>query len=288
MSDQQSTNKGVKWTATATILAALIAASAVITVGYWQYRPMETLKEYRGRVVDTKTGKVIQRAKIILESQDTPTIIYSDSEGIFSFPLKTWSKQIRIRVEANGYKTYDRFVNPSNSLNIEEIQVQSIEESVGTEPVQTDSPVAAPTPSKTSTPLEKKSIQAPSLPLQTGTYLTQGSMYANFRREIVNVQDRVCIKIVDGPANNYEGYETITVSSLSWRENKFYIDAINKAISIDKFDGTSFRVGSTRELWELGNTIVTPSQEMNDCLETKERYTKIMYGKYIPGLFKSE
>jgi len=130
MAGGQNSNGGVKWTAMSTIIAALVAAIAAITVGYWQYsQKSEGIREFRGRVIDAKTGKVLRQAKIVLEAQGSPPIIYSDSEGFFSFPLEKANTQVRIRVEANGYEKYDRFINPASGSGVEEIQIQPTQSS---------------------------------------------------------------------------------------------------------------------------------------------------------------
>ena len=125
MASGQNSNGGVKWTAMSTIVAALIAAIAAITVGYWQYfKNNELTREFRGRITDAETGKVLRQAKIVLEAQGSPPMIYSDSEGFFSFLLERANTQVRIRVEANGYEKYDRLINPTSGSGVEEIRVQ--------------------------------------------------------------------------------------------------------------------------------------------------------------------
>jgi hypothetical protein len=157
MAGGQNYNGDVKWTAMSTIGAALIAAIAVITVGYWQYsQKSEGISEFRGRIIDAKTGKVVRKAKIVLESEGSPPIIYSDSEGFFFFTLEKGNTQVRIRVEVNGYEKYDRFINPASGSGVEEIQVQptpSSSESVSTPEASSLSP---PSPSA-SPPLKRTS-----------------------------------------------------------------------------------------------------------------------------------
>ena len=141
MSSEKSGDGTVKWTAGAAILSALIAASAVLTVGYWQYaQKNDGVKDFRGRIVDSKTGKVIRQAKITLEAQGAPSIIYSDSEGFFSFPLEKAGTQVRVRVEVNSYEKYDKLTNPSSGTGVEEIQIQPIQ----TAPIPSISSTLAP------------------------------------------------------------------------------------------------------------------------------------------------
>lgn len=169
---------GVKWSAGATILAALIAATAAIVVGYWQHgQKSKETKVFRGRVLDEQTGKVIRQAKIILEAKGSPDIVYSDSEGFFSFLLEEVDTPVRIRVEANNYEKYDRFVTPTSISGIEEIRVQSSLNSAQTIP-----------PPKFPLELSSEQIEA----LQNGSQVIIES-----RR---NVDDRVLYSIFAGKA----------------------------------------------------------------------------------------
>jgi hypothetical protein len=132
MSDEKSFSGRVNWAVIGTVIVALITAAATMTVGYWQYHSKNqepenstTVKEFRGRVVDENTGDEIQKAKITLEAKGAPPVIYSDSEGYFSFPLDQTNSQVRIRVSAKGYEKYDRFTNLSSISGVEEIRIHS-------------------------------------------------------------------------------------------------------------------------------------------------------------------
>jgi len=105
------------------ILVALIGAAAVIIVGYWQYYSKPEKKEFIGRVIEAKTEKRIRNAKVSLEVQGVPPVIYTDSEGIFSFSLKDADNQVRVRVEAEGYEKFDRLITLSTRTGVEEIQL---------------------------------------------------------------------------------------------------------------------------------------------------------------------
>jgi hypothetical protein len=130
-SGNSSNNNSKSWVQ---IVIAVISAIALIAVAYLQFKPPEgdPNKKFTGRVIEAKTEKRIRNAKISLELQDAPPVLYTDSEGIFSFPLKNFSSQVRIRVEVDGYEKFDRLVTPSSNSGIEEIQLISIptEESV--------------------------------------------------------------------------------------------------------------------------------------------------------------
>jgi hypothetical protein len=130
MSEEKSSGDNTHWSVFGAIAVAVVAAIASVTVGYWQYNakvlePKETaeMSEFRGRVVDADSENGLRKVKIILEAKGAPPIIYSDSEGYFVFPLNHINNQIRIRVNAEGYEKYDRFITPSSSLSIEEIRI---------------------------------------------------------------------------------------------------------------------------------------------------------------------
>jgi hypothetical protein len=65
MAGGQNPNGGVKWTAMSTILAALIAATATITIGYWQY-----FQKKRGDKGVSRTYHKCKNWKSVATSQD--------------------------------------------------------------------------------------------------------------------------------------------------------------------------------------------------------------------------
>ena len=73
-------------------------------------------------------------------------------------------------------------------------------------------------------------------------------MFNNSRREIAHQNNRICIKIVDGPANPYKGVESITISSVSLENGKYYIDATGTELIL-KNNGKAFS-GDSRGTWE--------------------------------------
>ena len=110
------------------IAVATIGAAATIVVGYWQFYPKEQpdSKDFVGRVMNAKTEQRLRGAKISLEADDTPPVIYTDSEGVFSFPIKNFDEPIRIQVEADGYEMFDRRIKPSSKSDIEYIRLMPI------------------------------------------------------------------------------------------------------------------------------------------------------------------
>jgi GUN4-like len=109
------------------IISALIAAAATIAAALIATIPKpppinESIK-FSGRVVNAKTETVIRKAKITLEAEGAPSVMYTDSEGFFSFLLKNSTDLVRVRVEVNGYENFDRLISPSGKTLKEEIKL---------------------------------------------------------------------------------------------------------------------------------------------------------------------
>ena len=85
------------------------------------------MHNFIGRVVDQK-NQPIKDAKVSLEGLGTPVVKYTDTEGIFLFSISIISSShvnVNIRVEAEGYKLYNRYIdlsvvntNPTNPVEI--------------------------------------------------------------------------------------------------------------------------------------------------------------------------
>jgi hypothetical protein len=86
--------------------------------------------KYVGRVIDIATQQPIAGAKVTLDLQDVPPIVYTDSEGIYQFKLLINSTVSgKIRVDAQGYETYTRNINLSPGLGkIEDIRLMPVEQ----------------------------------------------------------------------------------------------------------------------------------------------------------------
>lgn len=110
------------------LAVAAISATAIVIVGYWQFRPVDRPngKDFVGRVLDAKTEKRLRGAKISLEVDDLPPVIYTDTEGVFRFPLKNFEEPVRIRVEVDGYEKFDRNIKPSSKSGMEEVRLSPI------------------------------------------------------------------------------------------------------------------------------------------------------------------
>lgn len=135
------------------ILVAAIAALATIVAAYWQFvwkpsqevastptplptptptpflTPTPQQVEYIGRVIDGNTEAPIRGAKVTLDFQGAPPIVYTDSEGVYTFAVRFVARRLvgRVRVEATGYQIYDRFVElPSDNTGIEDIRLSPL------------------------------------------------------------------------------------------------------------------------------------------------------------------
>jgi len=110
--------------------AAIIAAVAALIMGYWQfvYKPSRSdtngVVQYSGRVVDSGTQQVVRGAKVSVDTKGLPQVYYSDSDGVFYLKLPSVDS-VRIRVEANGYETFERNVSVSRT-GIEDVRLQRL------------------------------------------------------------------------------------------------------------------------------------------------------------------
>jgi len=81
--------------------------------------------EYVGRVIDINSQQPIAGAKITLDLQGVPLIVFSDSEGVYRFKVPVTSRSSgQIRVDAQGYPVYTRNINlSSRQTTIEDIRL---------------------------------------------------------------------------------------------------------------------------------------------------------------------
>lgn len=134
MARQDSQKENEPGSRSTQIILALIAAVSAILVGYWQFvTPKEkarpeagSQRHFTGRVVDATDGSRLQGAKVSLEAQGVPPVLYTDSEGIFSFNLPNDVKYARLVIEAEGYKLYDRRVDAELTSGIQDIRLSPI------------------------------------------------------------------------------------------------------------------------------------------------------------------
>jgi len=112
------------------MILALIAAASTILVGYWQFGHKEKQrdevdrqKHFTGRVTDVSNGRRLQGAKVSLDTEGVPPVLYTDSEGIFSFNLAKDERSIHLIIEAQGYKLYDRRIDSGSASEIQDIRL---------------------------------------------------------------------------------------------------------------------------------------------------------------------
>lgn len=82
--------------------------------------------EYWGRVLDSKMEYPIRSAKITLEFQDAPSLVYTDTEGVYRFlvTLNEGKAIGRIHVYVEGYTPYNRYITLSpDLLQLEDIRL---------------------------------------------------------------------------------------------------------------------------------------------------------------------
>ena len=143
MAKRTEQERGFKWLRYV-IVPVIIAIVAVIAnlppspPGSWQYV---------GHVIGSDTEKPVRGAKVSLEFQDVPPVIYTDSEGVFRFPVPKSDLPGRVKVEATGYQTYDRSITLSSKNPLEDIRLVPLSSTLASTLVP--SPTLTPTPTPT-------------------------------------------------------------------------------------------------------------------------------------------
>jgi Bacterial SH3 domain len=122
--------------------------------------------------------------------------------------------------------------------------------------------------------------------LAAGTYFAQGSMYSRSYR-VVAKEDagRVCVKVVNGPPNPYEGYQSITISTLSSQpNNQLIVAATNDPFIVQ--GPKEFVIGDGRSgVWKLvENFNGNLSAGLTACVTAPGRYTQTSQGPFITGM----
>jgi hypothetical protein len=155
-----------------TTITALILIASVFTASCSQPTPVPTRNgqavetEYIGRVIDATSKLPIDGAKVSLDLQAVPQIVYTDSEGVYRFRLSIPAHASgSVRVDAPGYLPYTRNINISPEIPIiEDIRLTPRE--VVSIPV---SPQKAPTSTATQTPSATLTPTVTLIPPQTST-----------------------------------------------------------------------------------------------------------------------
>ena len=118
----------------AKIIVAIVASISAIVVAYVQFRkpsnnPQTTTFNYVGRVIDKGSEQPIRGAEVTFEFRGAPPpIVYTDSEGIYSFSVVFTGENIpaRVRVEFKGYKNFDRNITLTTETTLEDIRLTKI------------------------------------------------------------------------------------------------------------------------------------------------------------------
>lgn len=138
------------------VIVAIVILTSIVTLLLAAIPFVQNRKniEYIGRVRDVETQLPVDAAKVTLEIQGAPPLIYTDSEGVYRFVVNSTTDILngRIQVEAVGYEVYLPNVTlQSDNPQIEDIRlsrVQAITQTQSTtEPiVDTVSTISLPTP----------------------------------------------------------------------------------------------------------------------------------------------
>lgn len=131
-------------------IAIMISSCAVIAVPFIEKLLNASSNpevEYLGRVLDENTLKPITGAKVILDIQGVPPIVYTDSEGVYRFKLAIESDVSgQIRVDAEGYEIYTRNITIFQTKSqLEDVRLTPIDASNIT-PSQIFENLSTPTP----------------------------------------------------------------------------------------------------------------------------------------------
>src|SRR5262245_22193841 len=106
------------------VLAAVatISAAGINNCGKW-LRTGSSSQTFIGRIINKNTEEKVRGAKVSLEGESVPSVAYTDSEGIFSFPVTDPNKEIRLRIEANQYENFDLRINPAKNQGIHDVRL---------------------------------------------------------------------------------------------------------------------------------------------------------------------
>lgn len=134
----------------ATVIAAIIGLA-----GKWNEKPPGVEKEKLiVKVVDKTNGKAIGNAKVSLEATGVFAVNSTDSEGVISFPIAEPKKELRLRVEADGYEqNFNLRVTPADIVGAQEIRMTPI-----AKPSPTMTPVVSSPQTNAAPPVAASSI----------------------------------------------------------------------------------------------------------------------------------
>ncbi|PSB25913.1 caspase family protein [Stenomitos frigidus] len=141
----------------------------------------------------------------------------------------------------------------------------------GTWSKTTPSPSLPPVPSPNTFSIKNNFYQR--LP-RIGRYAAIVSLFNQSYREISSMNGRFCIKLVNAPTKP-SGYQQITVSTLSFRDNGVYIDATQEQL---KIDGTFTEVTDRKSTWQWAKNDVDRSGLVAECLVSTTPYVREVKG----------
>jgi TolB protein len=141
------------------LLIVLAAVATIIGVIRSQFRNTQEV-EYVGRVLDSRTLKPIPDAKVTLDIQGAPPVVYADTEGVYRFLLTSTAQSVagRVRVDASDYAPYNRNITLyANNLQLEDLRLN---------PTTTPAASALPPPSSTPSGIQSQSSTLPTSGLE--------------------------------------------------------------------------------------------------------------------------
>jgi len=100
------------------VLAAIVTISAVGIK-----KCIHIPQTFNGRIINKNTEEKVRGAKVSLEGESVPSVAYSDSEGVFSFPVNDPNKEIHLRIEADQYENFDLRVTPAKNQVIQDVRL---------------------------------------------------------------------------------------------------------------------------------------------------------------------
>jgi hypothetical protein len=123
--------------------------------------------------------------------------------------------------------------------------------------------------------------------IESGNYVTNGSYFSRSARIIEQQGDRLCIQVIDGPANPYEGYLAVTVSSISEQKGAWRLDATQQELNVKDATHFEFDRKARSPIWELISTAPNSNRSnlMDTCLASNQKYQASYQGRYITGQF---
>jgi hypothetical protein len=107
-------------------VAALLVAIVGLTNRFCdqQPKPEPDKEKLVIKVLDKTTGRSIGGAKVSLESGDVPPVNTTDSNGVISFPISNPKKELRIRIDADGYeKDFNLRITPASIIGTQEVRL---------------------------------------------------------------------------------------------------------------------------------------------------------------------